>query len=126
MLSWPHHFLQPDFAFTPCPCSSCRLSCTLSPPSPPLQNNIERLYCTGILVIGACFYAIVVGHMSLLVNNMNPTASRHKFKKDIINNTVRWAHWQKLLTAGMKSSHQHCKSTGGFPFRTHMPRVRGP
>lgn len=53
------------------------------------QNNIERLYCTGILVIGACFYAIVVGHMSLLVNNMNPTASRHKFKKDIINNTVR-------------------------------------
>lgn len=55
-----------------------------------LQNNIERLYCTGILVIGACFYAIVVGHMSLLVNNMNPTASRHKFKKDIINNTVRY------------------------------------
>ncbi|KAG2491337.1 hypothetical protein HYH03_010341 [Edaphochlamys debaryana] len=54
------------------------------------QNNIERLYCTGILVIGACFYAIVVGHMSLLVNNMNPTASRHKFKKDIINNTVRY------------------------------------
>ncbi|GLI64818.1 hypothetical protein VaNZ11_008225 [Volvox africanus] len=54
------------------------------------KNNIERLYCTGILVIGACFYAIVVGHMSLLVNNMNPTASRHKFKKDIINNTVRY------------------------------------
>lgn len=52
-------------------------------------NNMERLYCTGILVIGACFYAIIVGHMSLLVNNMNPTASRHKFKKDIINNTIR-------------------------------------
>eukprot|EP00198_Chlamydomonas_reinhardtii_P002372 XP_001691708.1 predicted protein [Chlamydomonas reinhardtii] len=52
--------------------------------------NPQRLYCTGILVIGACFYAIVVGHMSLLVNNMNPTASRHKFKKDIINNTVRY------------------------------------
>ena len=28
--------------------------------------------------------------MSLLVNNMNPTATRHKFKKDIINNTVRY------------------------------------
>lgn len=53
------------------------------------ENDVERVYCTGVLVLGACFYAIVVGNMSLLVNNLNPTASRHKFKKDIVNNTVR-------------------------------------
>ncbi len=53
-------------------------------------NDVERLYCTLVLVMGACFYAIVVGNMSLLVNNLNPTASRHRFKKDIIVNTIRY------------------------------------
>jgi len=31
------------------------------------------------------------GNMSVLVNSLNPTASRHKFKKDMVANTVRCA-----------------------------------
>mmetsp|Transcript_5229 Transcript_5229/g.11435 ORF Transcript_5229/g.11435 Transcript_5229/m.11435 type:complete len:751 (+) Transcript_5229:346-2598(+) len=54
------------------------------------MNNVEVIYCTGVLIIGACFYAIIIGNVSLLVNNLNPTASRHKFKKDIINNAIRY------------------------------------
>ncbi len=53
------------------------------------QNNIERLYCTGILVIGACFYAIVVGHMARLDNTITPTPRRHTYNTDIINTPVR-------------------------------------
>ncbi|KAL6749390.1 hypothetical protein V8C86DRAFT_2849289 [Haematococcus lacustris] len=53
-------------------------------------NDYERLYSVFVLILGACFYAIIVGNISLLVNNMNPTASRHKFKKDIVQNTIRY------------------------------------
>jgi len=53
-------------------------------------NDIERAYAIFIIVGGACFYAIIIGSMSVLVNSLNPTASRHKFKKDMVNNTVRW------------------------------------
>jgi len=53
-------------------------------------NDIERAYAIFIIVGGACFYAIIIGSMSVLVNSLNPTASRHKFKKDMVANTVRW------------------------------------
>eukprot|EP00798_Chlamydomonas_sp_ICE-L_P026420 gene26420-17519_t len=51
-------------------------------------NNIEYVYAIFVQVIGACFYAIIIGNISLLINNMNPTNSRHNAKKDIINNSV--------------------------------------
>ena len=53
------------------------------------QNDIERLYCCFVICAGACFYAIILGNISLLVNNMDPTASRHRLKKDITSNTIR-------------------------------------
>ncbi len=52
-------------------------------------NDIERLICCVVLAMGAMFYAIILGNMSLLVNNMDPTASRHRLKKDITTNTIR-------------------------------------
>jgi hypothetical protein len=53
------------------------------------QNNIERAYCSVVLVLGACFYAIVVGNMSFLVTSMGPTAARHVQTKTIITESAR-------------------------------------
>ena len=52
-------------------------------------NDIEKVYACLVLCVGACFYAIIMGSISLLVNNLDPTASRHRLKRDIINNTIR-------------------------------------
>ena len=54
-------------------------------------NDLERLFCCFVLAVGACFYAIILGNISLLVTNVAPTAARHRLKKDIVNNTIRYA-----------------------------------
>jgi hypothetical protein len=53
------------------------------------QNDIERAYCSVVLVLGACFYAIVVGNMSFLVTSMGPTAARHVQTRAIIAESAR-------------------------------------
>lgn len=53
-------------------------------------NDIEKIFACFVLGMGACFYAIVMGSISLLVNNLDPTAARHRLKRDIINNAIRW------------------------------------
>ena len=53
-------------------------------------NSLERAFCSIVLAIGACFYAIILGNISLLVTNLAPTAARHRLKQDIVNNTVRY------------------------------------
>lgn len=53
-------------------------------------NDIERLYGCFVVCVGACFYAIILGNISLLVSHMDPTASRHRLKKDITTNTIRY------------------------------------
>ncbi|GAX76129.1 hypothetical protein CEUSTIGMA_g3572.t1 [Chlamydomonas eustigma] len=53
-------------------------------------NDIERAFACLVLAVGAMFYAIILGNISLLVNNMEPTASRHRLKKDITTNTIRY------------------------------------
>ncbi|KAG1666226.1 hypothetical protein FOA52_011526 [Chlamydomonas sp. UWO 241] len=53
-------------------------------------NSIEQLYCCFVMGLGACFYAIILGSISLLVTNMDPGATRHRLKRDIIHNTLRY------------------------------------
>jgi potassium voltage-gated channel Eag-related subfamily H protein 6 len=52
-------------------------------------NDIERGFAIIVVVGGAGFYAIVQGNMSVLISSLNPTASRHKFKKDMVNHVSR-------------------------------------
>ncbi len=60
-------------------------------------NNIEKAFTCFVMAIGACFYAIILGSISLLVNNMDPTASRHRLKRDIVQNALRWGKWKGQL-----------------------------
>jgi hypothetical protein len=51
------------------------------------------LYTTGcsiMLVLGANFYATVVGNMSLLVSNLNATAARHTQRAEMIQEAMRY------------------------------------
>ncbi|GMH39832.1 hypothetical protein BSKO_07736 [Bryopsis sp. KO-2023] len=54
------------------------------------NNNVERSFCCVVLVLGACFYATVVGNMALLVNNLNATSARHNKRKDVLQDAVRY------------------------------------
>ncbi|CAG9460829.1 unnamed protein product [Pedinophyceae sp. YPF-701] len=53
-------------------------------------NNLERFYCSLVLLVGACFYASVVGNMALLVSNLNATAARHKHKQELVSDVIRY------------------------------------
>jgi hypothetical protein len=43
-----------------------------------------------MLVLGANFYATVVGNMSLLVSNLNATAARHNQRAEVIQEAMRY------------------------------------
>lgn len=53
-------------------------------------NDVERLYVSVVLLVGACFYASVVGNMALLVSNLNATNARHKHKQELVTDVVRY------------------------------------
>jgi hypothetical protein len=48
---------------------------------------IARLHAQ---VLGAAFYASVVGHMALLVSNLSATRSRHMQRKDLVGDAMRY------------------------------------
>ncbi|CAD7696775.1 unnamed protein product [Ostreobium quekettii] len=54
------------------------------------ENNLERALCCVVLVLGAGFYATVVGNMALLVNSMNATSARHKLKQEMVQDALRY------------------------------------
>jgi len=53
-------------------------------------NNTEALYCSAVLIVGACFMAVVVGNMAMLVSNMNATNVRNMAAKDRVTDAVRY------------------------------------
>lgn len=53
-------------------------------------NNAERLYASIVLLIGAMFYATIIGNMALLVSNLNATNARHKHKQELVMDVVRY------------------------------------
>lgn len=54
------------------------------------RSSIEKIYSVIMLILGACFYATVVGNMALLISNMNVTAARHKQRKTVVMDVARY------------------------------------
>ncbi|KAG2424618.1 hypothetical protein HXX76_014343 [Chlamydomonas incerta] len=54
------------------------------------NNNVERVFVIALLYIGAFFYAVVVGSMTLLVANMFATATRHKQRAAQVDDALRY------------------------------------
>ncbi|EFJ50499.1 hypothetical protein VOLCADRAFT_88911 [Volvox carteri f. nagariensis] len=57
---------------------------------PPAHNNVERMFVLVLLFLGACFYAIVMGSMTLLVSSMWSMASRHKHRAMMLQDALRY------------------------------------
>ena len=53
-------------------------------------NSNEALFCSAVLIVGACFMAVVVGNMAMLVSNMNSTKVRNMHAKDRVTDAVRY------------------------------------
>lgn len=49
----------------------------------------QRLFSSVTLLVGACFYATIVGNMALLVANFNITQTRQRQKLDMVVNAMR-------------------------------------
>eukprot|EP00955_Chlamydomonas_euryale_P109876 365963-Chlamydomonas_euryale.AAC.9 len=60
-------------------------------------NSWEQALCCFVTLGGAAFYSIILGSISLLVSNMDPGATRHRLKRDIIHNTMRYLGVNKEL-----------------------------
>lgn len=60
-----------------------------------------------MLVLGANFYATVVGNMSLLVANLNATAARHNQRAETIQEAMRYLN----VSSQMQSRVQVCQTT---------------
>lgn len=61
------------------------------------MNDIEYIFCSVVIVVGACFMAVVIGNMALLVSNMNVTAARHRVKMDMMTDAVRYLGMPKRI-----------------------------
>jgi CRP-like cAMP-binding protein len=53
-------------------------------------NNVERIFCCVMLVLGANLYATIVGNMALLVSTLNATAARHQQRAETIQEAMRY------------------------------------
>lgn len=53
-------------------------------------NNVERVFCCVMLVLGANLYATIVGNMALLVSTLNATTARHQQRAETIQEVMRY------------------------------------
>ena len=53
-------------------------------------NNAERVFFIIIGILGTCFYAAAVGQMSVLIANMSIVSLRHKQKRDMTMDVLRY------------------------------------
>jgi hypothetical protein len=54
------------------------------------SNNAERVFFIIVGILGTCFYAAAVGQMSVLIANMSIVSLRHKQKRDMTMDVLRY------------------------------------
>ncbi|KAG2496520.1 hypothetical protein HYH03_005344 [Edaphochlamys debaryana] len=57
---------------------------------PEANNNVERVFVIVLLFVGALFYAVVIGSLTLLVADMFATASRHKSRAAMVDDSLKY------------------------------------
>ncbi|GIM16118.1 hypothetical protein Vretimale_18773 [Volvox reticuliferus] len=57
---------------------------------PDTYNDVERIFAVCLLSMGACMYAIVMGGVTMLVNNMWGMESRHKQRAVMMQDALRY------------------------------------
>jgi len=72
----------------------------------PLSFN-QRLYCSFTLLVGACFLAVIVGNMALLVANFNLQQTRHRQKMDLLTDTMRAYRLPPLQCGRIRSYYEY-------------------
>lgn len=87
------------------------------------NNDIEGVFCSVVLMVGACFMAIVVGNMALLVTNMNATTARNNSSKDRVTDAVKYLGMPTNIIARVREYFDyitrisHPGSKSGLPLR---------
>ncbi|KAK9824343.1 hypothetical protein WJX72_009567 [[Myrmecia] bisecta] len=67
----------------------------------------ERIFVSVVLLLGACFYAIVVGNMSVLVSNLNATAARHRQRQDMVVQSARYLALPAPIQERIQGYYEH-------------------